>query len=424
MSETRLKYVASVAYSGVDKKTAEDEIPIHLCNYVDVYSNPSITADLAFMSATASADETRRFALSPDDILITKDSETAEDIGVPAQVAENLPGVICGYHLALVRPDPSRVFPRYLYWCLASEATRQYLAARANGVTRFGLRQDALELVPLRLPERDRQEEVASYLDRKTRPIDELLTVKRRLRELLVTKRAEIVEAGVGGYIDGQARTSSPIPWLPTVPEGWEVTRLQYSARLGSGHTPSRQHPEWWVDCAIPWITTGEVHRFRDDRLEVLEETEQHISELGLANSSAELHPAGTVVLSRTASVGFSAIMGRPMATSQDFATWTCSAQLVPEFLLYCLRAMRRDLLGRLAQGSTHQTIYMPDIERIMVPVPPVAKQRAIVNEIRRRVAPLDALADALDAQLPKLIEYRRALVTSALAEEPSLTAA
>ena len=61
--------------------------------------------------------------------------------------------------------------------------------------------------------------------------------------------------------------------------------------------------------------------------------------------------------------------MGSDMATSQDFVTWTCGPLLEPRFLLLCLRAMRRDLLERLAQGSTHKTIYMPDIESIRVPL-------------------------------------------------------
>ena len=106
----------------------------------------------------------------------------------------------------------------------------------------------------------------------------------------------------------------------------------------------------------------------RSDRIEVIKETRERVSELGVANSSAEIHPAGTVVLCRTASAGYSAIMGTNMATSQDFATWTCDPLLRPRFLLLCLRVMRQDLLGRLAMGSTHKTIYMPDIEALRIP--------------------------------------------------------
>ena len=107
----------------------------------------------------------------------------------------------------------------------------------------------------------------------------------------------------------------------------------------------------------------------------ILTETRECISEVGLANSSAELHPVDTVVLCRTASAGYSAVMGAQMATSQDFVTWTCGPRLDPYYLLWILRAMRQDLLGRLAMGSTHKTIYAPDLQMLRVPLPPLDLQ-------------------------------------------------
>ncbi len=156
----------------------------------------------------------------------------------------------------------------------------------------------------------------------------------------------------------------------------------------------------------------------RDDRIEYLTETREMISEPGIANSSATVHPAGTVVLSRTASAGFSAIMGADMATSQDFVTWSCVPLLEPRFLLLCLRAMRPDLLNRLAQGSTHKTIYMPDIRSIRIPLPPVDEQREIVRETWKRLQPLDEAVDGLNRQVALVQEHRQALITAAVTGE------
>jgi type I restriction enzyme S subunit len=153
----------------------------------------------------------------------------------------------------------------------------------------------------------------------------------------------------------------------------------------------------------------------RSDDIEYVVETREKISALGMANSSATLHPAGTVVLCRTASAGYSAIMGADMATSQDFATWTCGPLLRPRFLLLCLRAMRQDLLGRLAMGSTHKTIYMPDIESIKVPIPPVDEQDRIVEETYARHQPLQIAVARLDTQLALIAERRKALITAAV---------
>jgi len=184
---------------------------------------------------------------------------------------------------------------------------------------------------------------------------------------------------------------------------------------MGSGHTPGRAHPEWWEDCTIPWITTGEVSQVRDDRREILTETRERISEIGMANSAAELHPKGTVVLCRTASAGYSAVMGDDMATSQDFVTWTCGLRLDPFYLLWCLRAMRSDLLGRLAMGSTHKTIYVPDLQALRIPLPPIAEQHQIVADIRASNAIVDAAVDTIDRQAVLLAERRQALITAAV---------
>lgn len=153
----------------------------------------------------------------------------------------------------------------------------------------------------------------------------------------------------------------------------------------------------------------------RDDRREDLFETREKISKLGLANSAAELHPAGTVALCRTASAGYSAVMGTAMATSQDFVTWKCGPRLDPYYLLWCLRAMRADLLGRLAMGSTHKTIYVPDLQMLRIPLPPLDEQRKIVKRIREHNAKIDRLADVVKHQSSLLAERRQALITAAV---------
>ncbi len=275
-----------------------------------------------------------------------------------------------------------------------------------------------------RFPARPLQEQraIADFLDAETLRIDALIGKRRLALVKFDARRQATYFAGVAGLLTApdQPRVATTLPWLPATPESWSTALLKLLATLGSGHTPSRSHPEWWVagDCVIPWITTGEVAQIRSDRVEEITGTRERISAAGLANSAAELHPAGTVVLSRTASVGFSAIMGTAMATSQDFATWTCGPLLRPRFLLLCLRAMRGDLLGRLAIGSTHKTIYMPDIESIRVPVPLIAEQDRIVDAVHEQLAGIDHSADMIGRQIRLLRERRQALITAAVTGE------
>jgi len=90
--------------SNVDKYSKANETPVRFCNYVDIVQNERIHSTLKVMAATASADELNRVRIRLGDVLIAKDAEAWNDIGVPALVECEAPDPICGYHLAMLRP--------------------------------------------------------------------------------------------------------------------------------------------------------------------------------------------------------------------------------------------------------------------------------------------------------------------------------
>ena len=102
------------------------------------------------------------------------------------------------------------------------------------------------------------------------------------------------------------------------------------------------------------------------------------------------------------------------MATTQDFVNWVCGPKILPEFLFYVFRGMRQEF-RRLIQGSTHQTIYMPDVWKFRTPLTPVAEQRGIVEYIRQQNRRLDELVDRVTAAISRLHEYRSALISAAV---------
>jgi type I restriction enzyme, S subunit len=161
---TRLDAVADVLFSNVDKHTVEGESSVRLCNYVDVYKNEYITSALDFMEATAEEREIAKFQILKGDVLATKDSEEADDIAIPALVAEDLPGVICGYHLALIRPRSKRLTGEFLAWIHRSKQFRAQYEANAVGVTRFGLSQYAFRSTLIPVPPLEEQSRINEYL--------------------------------------------------------------------------------------------------------------------------------------------------------------------------------------------------------------------------------------------------------------------
>jgi restriction endonuclease S subunit len=205
--------------------------------------------------------------------------------------------------------------------------------------------------------------------------------------------------------------------WIGEVPSHWEVERVKRLAQLASGHTPSRSEDSYWLNCSIPWVTLADVGPLRAERIETIETTSECVSEVGIANSAARLLPTGTVVLSRTASVGFAGVISRPMATSQDFFNWICGKRILPRFLLYCFRAMREEF-GRITDGSTHQTIYWPDAERLTVPLPPVQEQEGIVAFLDAERGRILRLLDGKERLLRLLAERAESLVTGMILAE------
>ena len=180
----RLKKISRVFPSNVDKKSNEGEAQVLLCNYTDVYYNERIIASMEFMSATATDDQIAKFTLRAGDTIITKDSETADDIAVAAYVPDDLPGVVCGYHLSMVRPREgvSGAFVKRLF---DSTYAKSCFAVRANGLTRVGLSQYEIDNVDMPVPSSAEQSAIAAFLDRETAKIDDLIAEQQRLIELL-----------------------------------------------------------------------------------------------------------------------------------------------------------------------------------------------------------------------------------------------
>jgi len=188
-STAALGDISEVLLSGVDKKTVPGEQPVRLCNYTDVYYNDYIDGTINFMVATASAREIKKFRIRCDDVLITKDSETADDIAVPALVVDDCADVLCGYHLAILRPRVGEVSGEFLSKLLGLHRIRHYFFTLANGVTRYGLTSDAIKKAVLPLPPLPEQERLASILSTWDAAITQtanLISAKTRLKKALM----------------------------------------------------------------------------------------------------------------------------------------------------------------------------------------------------------------------------------------------
>ena len=255
--------VVTLHLSSVDKKSKASERAVQLCNYMDVYANNFIQCDMDFMAATATDREITNCSLFPGDVIITKDSEKHDDIGVPALVRENIPDLVCGYHLAILRPNASVLDGAYLFYALSADSAQHQFHSFANGITRFGLRKADIEIVEIPLPPLPEQRAIAHILG----ALDDKIALNRRMNETLEQMARAIFQdwfmdfGPVRAKLEGREPYLSPELWdlfpdrlvdsqLGEIPEEWQVKPLGEVVELNPREPMKRGTIAPYIDMA------------------------------------------------------------------------------------------------------------------------------------------------------------------------------
>lgn len=225
----RVKYISAVKVSSVDKHVFDDEIPVVLCNYTDVYKNEFINSEVLKSSGSCSQEELSKFSIKKGDVLITKDSEDPADMGVPAFVNDELEDTVCGYHLAILRTHEQDLKGAFLFRQLQTKYLRNYFEINSFGITRFGLGKSAIESLLSLIPPISEQTQIVEFLEAKTSLIDRLIAVKEKRIELLKEKRTALINHAVTKGLNPNVKMKdSGIEWIGEIPAHWAVKKLKY----------------------------------------------------------------------------------------------------------------------------------------------------------------------------------------------------
>ena len=410
----RLKTLASVQLSNVDKHSEEGQVAVKLCNYVDVYYNDVITAESDFMSATATPEQVRRFLLRVGDVVITKDSESWNDIAVPAVVGEDLSNVLCGYHLAHIRPGQN-LDGRYLGRQFSAIGTRDQFHVAASGITRFGLGGDAIRTGLFPIAPIDEQRAIADFLDRETAKIDALVARKERLIELLQEKRTALITRAVSRGLDPNVpMKDSGVEWLGEIPAHWEVKRLHHLLDPAKPLSYGILLPGPQLDHGVPYIGAGDIAPGKL-RLEALPRT---TPEIAAAYPRTRMQ-SGELVYAIRGSFGSVGIIGEELAgvnLSRDAARIGPDKNTNCSWLAYALRSNSSLLQFDFREiGATITGVNIRDLRRILLPVPPHGNQLIIAAYLDRQTANVDTLIDKVREAMDLLKECRSALISAAV---------
>ena len=401
----RLRNVSQLRVSNVDKHSKEDEASVRLCNYVDVYKNDHIRSGMAFMPATAKADEFDRFRLCSGDVLITKDSEAWNDIAVPALVQNVDADVVSGYHLALLRPDTKQLGGTFLFRAMQSRGVAHQFHVEAKGVTRYGLSHDAIKSVQLPVPPLPEQTAIARFLDHADRRIQRYIRAKEKLIALMEEQKQAIIHQAVTGQID--ARTGQPYQaYKPTgvdqfsrIPIHWHVLRTRFVLREVDVRSRSGREPSLSMSQVLGLVPSHRVDR----------------TLTAASNIGGKLCETGDLVLNRLkAHLGVFALARHSGLVSSDYSVFRVRNTAQAEYLELVLKspAIRKELRIR-AKGIVEGfwRLYTGDLFDIRLPVPPVPEQQAIAEAIAEMTSQCRSQIGKNRDQVDLLREYRTRLI-------------
>ena len=190
MEFKKLGEIADILISNVDKKTKENEYPVKLCNFVDVYYNWSISSYhyQNLMNATATKQEIDKFSIREGDVAITKDSETRDDIGVSTYISESLKNTLLGYHCVLIRPNKNVILGKYLNIVLHSSYAQKYFEANAGGSgQRYTLKDTIIKDMLIPIPSIEEQEQLGNLANSIDKKIENNNKINAELESLAKT---------------------------------------------------------------------------------------------------------------------------------------------------------------------------------------------------------------------------------------------
>lgn len=374
-----LKRVASLRPSNVDKKSREGEASVRLCNYTDVYYHETIRPGMEFMPATATHDQLQHFSLRHGDVIMTKDSETADDVGIPAFVEHPPTDLVCGYHLTLIRPNRRRLDGRFLFWQMSATHVRQTWEATAAGVTRVGLRAETVANLPIRVPCLTEQQAIADYLDTETARIDALLARKGQLARLLQQRFRDRIRQSMGELFDQHG--SVPLKRLVQCLDGQRVPVSSTERAQRTGPYPY-YGASGVVDTIDGYLFDEELVLLGEDGAQLLDPE----------------YRVAFVVRGKCWVNNHAHVLRPRLADAEFLAAHLATLDRMP-FL----------------SGATRPKLTQDDMGRLPVPRCDLSVQRETAMRLSHEEAQLRALTDQLDRQIELLREHRQALITAAV---------
>ena len=410
LKKYKLRDIAEIYISSIDKKSKEGEQSVRLCNFVDIYHNWAITKDLVpnFMIASANDNNIKRFSLKEGYVAFTKDSETRDDIGIPAYIADDLDNTVLGYHCALVKPNADILSGKYLNAFLHSDYIKKYFELNATGSgMRYTLSTETLNNIPILAPSLEMQEFIGNIFS----DIDRKICLNRQINDNLEAMAKQLYDYWFVQFDfpneDGKPYKSSGGAMVYNeklkreIPQGWTAAKIKDVAQTYSGGTPTSTNSEYYDGGNIPWINSGELNN------PIITSTTNYITEEGLNNSSAKLYPQDTVLVALYgATAGKVSLLSFEACSNQAVCGVIPHNKIMTTYIRYYLSSLYEHFIT-LSSGSARDNISQDTIKNTILPIP----QEKILKEYSDAVTPIMSKIIANQKEMENLTKQRDELL-------------
>lgn len=197
--------------------------------------------------------------------------------------------------------------------------------------------------------------------------------------------RRAVLQAAIEGSLTGGSR------------DNWRFVRLGEIGEIIGGGTPNTSKSENWVNGRIAWITPADMGTLKS---KYISHGARHITEKGLASSSARIMPKGSIIFSSRAPIGYIAIAENDLCTNQGCKSVKLYDGVLSEYVYFALLAMRDDI-KKMGSGTTFKEISGRVFSSVIIPLPPIDEQRRIVSRldtILPKIAELESAENELEA--------------------------
>jgi type I restriction enzyme S subunit len=380
-----------------------------------------------------------KYLIKDGDILISRTGS----IGVNYLVVKPEPAVFASY-LIRFRPKTS-ISTKYLKYYLQSPAYWRAINTGKKGIAVQNVNATMLSRIPVPVAPPAVQDEIVAELEKQFSRLDEAVANLQRVKANLKRYKASVLKAAVEGRLveteatlarheartyetgeqllqrileerrkesKGSAKPSdaTSLVEMSSLPEGWVCTSLGECFRVAVGATPSRKETTYW-NGDVPWVSSGEVQLGR------IRHTKEHISAAGLANSSTQINPAGSVMIGMIGqgrTRGQAAILDIDAANNQNCAAiWVSRTDVPPEFVFSWLLSRYTETRSE-GSGNNQQALNKRLVEQIPLPLPPLAEQVRIVAEVDRHLSIVSEVEAEVDANLRRAQSLRQATLSKA----------